>query len=175
MPQFNLDCSHPDNFGCARRCALYMIVTYNCMADAYFPSNRTFNPHCVACNMCWDKSRDQRHAAQQAPYALVWARGPSGALFVNHWLVSKGFGVGGFRAGLAMHGGRAHPGRQADRLVCPQGGKPPSNKGSQTRTRQLKFQLEANTRTVCEMLMWLPLSLPLLSCDRSYQNRCFQA
>ncbi len=101
MPRFTSDCSHPDNFGCSRRCALYMIITYNCVADAYFQSNRTFNPNCVACNMCWDKSGELRHAAQQAPYALVWARGPTGALFVNHWLVSM-------RALLYRPGQRTH-------------------------------------------------------------------
>lgn len=89
MPRFNSDCSHPDNFGCSKRCALYLIITYNCVTDAFFLSNRTFNPHCVACNMCWDKSGEHREAAQQAPYALVWARGPAGDLFINHWLVSN--------------------------------------------------------------------------------------
>lgn len=87
MPRFKADCSHPDNFGCSRRCALYLIITYNCVTDAYDTTSRTFNTSCFACNMCWDKSREQRAAAQQAPYALVWARGPTGALFENHWLV----------------------------------------------------------------------------------------
>jgi hypothetical protein len=86
MPRFTSDCSYADNFGCSKRCALYMIITHNCVTDAYFLSNRTFNRHCVACNMCWDKSGEQREAAQRVPYALVRARGPLGALFANHWL-----------------------------------------------------------------------------------------
>lgn len=60
--------------------------------DAYFLRNSSFNPHCVACNMCWDRSHEQWLGAQQVPYALVWARGPTGALFFNHWLVSSGRG-----------------------------------------------------------------------------------
>lgn len=90
MPHFLADCSSPDNFGCSKRCALYLIITYNCVQDAYDLAARAFNASCVACNMCWDKSNEPtRRAVQLAPYARVWARGPSGALFVNHWLVSR--------------------------------------------------------------------------------------
>jgi hypothetical protein len=31
MPRFDADCAHPDNFGCSRRCALYLIIKYNCI------------------------------------------------------------------------------------------------------------------------------------------------
>jgi hypothetical protein len=88
MPRFLSDCTHPANFGCSRRCSLYLIITFNCVTDAFHTANHTFNPSCVACNMCWDRTGQQRRAAQQAPYALVWARGPTGALCVSHWLVS---------------------------------------------------------------------------------------
>lgn len=87
MPRFHADCSHPDNFGCSKRCALFLIINYQCVTDAFFLKNRTFNPSCVACNMCWDRTHEPREAAQLLPYALVWARGPTGALFNNHFLV----------------------------------------------------------------------------------------
>lgn len=112
MPRFAADCSHPDNFGCIKRCSLYLIITYHCVTDAYDTATRRFNPDCMACNMCWDRSppmqdrsnhmqdksqhvrgrlqhsglQDNR-TAWEVPYALLWARGPSGALFENHWLV----------------------------------------------------------------------------------------
>lgn len=89
MPRFNADCSHPDNMGCSKRCVLYLIITFHCVTDAYDINSRTFQPGCVACNMCWDKANSKSPGAQLAPYALLWARGPAGGLFVNHWLVGS--------------------------------------------------------------------------------------
>lgn len=88
MPRFEAHCAHPDNIGCSSRCALYIIINYHCVTDAYDPVTRTFNASCKYCNVCWDRSGSNTVGARKAPYALLQARGASGALFVNHWLVS---------------------------------------------------------------------------------------
>jgi hypothetical protein len=38
--------------------------------------------------MCWDRSGSNSVAAKKVPYALLQARGETGALYNNHWLVS---------------------------------------------------------------------------------------
>lgn len=87
MPRFEDDCAHPDNIGCSARCILFVIVNQHCTADAYNITSRSFNASCTFCNMCWDRSGSSSVGARKAPYALLQARGETGALFNNHWLV----------------------------------------------------------------------------------------
>ncbi|KAF8056134.1 hypothetical protein HT031_006485 [Scenedesmus sp. PABB004] len=85
MPYFKEDCSFPANIGCSTRCALWLVITYHCLTDAYSTmvgSNGTFNASCEFCNMCQLKS-----GAIGGRYALVRARGDTGGLFSRHYLV----------------------------------------------------------------------------------------
>jgi hypothetical protein len=88
MPRFESDCSHPDNIGCSIRCILYVIINQHCVADAYNHTSSSFNASCKFCNMCWDRSGSNSIGAKKVPYALLQARGETGALYNNHWLVS---------------------------------------------------------------------------------------
>lgn len=87
MPRFESDCAHPDNIGCSSRCILYVIINQHCVADAYNVTSRSFNASCKFCNMCWDRSGSSSVGAKQVPYALLQARGETGALTNNHWLL----------------------------------------------------------------------------------------
>eukprot|EP00882_Tetradesmus_deserticola_P011114 GHRQ01011752.1.p1 GENE.GHRQ01011752.1~~GHRQ01011752.1.p1 ORF type:complete len:300 (+),score=88.68 GHRQ01011752.1:98-997(+) len=87
MPRYESDCAHPDNIGCSSRCILYVIITQHCVADAYNHTSGSFNASCEFCNMCWDRIGSSSLSARKVPYALLQARGETGALYNNHWLV----------------------------------------------------------------------------------------
>jgi hypothetical protein len=82
-----------------------VIINQHCVADAYNVTSSSFNASCKFCNMCWDRSGSNSVAAKKVQYALLQARGETGALTNNHWLVSLD---GGSQLMAAARALRAH-------------------------------------------------------------------
>lgn len=87
MPRFTASCAHPDNIGCSRTCGLYVAIAYHCVTDAYskmIGTDGAYNASCTYCNMC---ERGRLGPPNTPNHVLVRARGDTGSIFANHYLI----------------------------------------------------------------------------------------
>lgn len=101
MPRFAASCAHPDNIGCSRTCGLFVALAYHCITDAYSKmvgNDGVFNPNCTYCNMCM---RGRAGPPNTPAYVLIRARGDTGGIFANHYLVMPRRACSGVESGAA--------------------------------------------------------------------------